>query len=67
MDQWLSACVAIERAIASIQGIHFNKQKSKQMAKYIIFSLLLLIIITNIHDPIHRRLIDDNNNDEKRI
>jgi hypothetical protein len=67
MDRWLGACIAIERAICSIQGTKFNKKKSKKMAKYIISILLFLIILTHIHDPIHRRLIDDNNNDEQRI
>ncbi|CAF2528161.1 unnamed protein product [Rotaria sp. Silwood2] len=64
MDQWLSTCIAIERVITTIKGTSFNKKKSKQMAKYIIIILIFLNIITNIHDPIHRRLIDDNNDDE---
>jgi hypothetical protein len=68
MDQWLNACVTMERAFTTIKGIWFNKQKSKQMAKYIIVFLLFLNIITIIHDPIYRHLIDDvNNEDEKRI
>jgi hypothetical protein len=68
LDQWFNACVAMERAITVIKGINFNKQQSKRIAKYIIFFLLFLNIITVIHDPIYRRLIDDNgNDDEKRI
>jgi hypothetical protein len=68
IDQWLSACVAIERAITSLKGIHFNKKKSRQTAKYIIISLLFLVIMTSIHDPIGRRLIDDGHDyEEKRI
>jgi len=68
LDQWFNACVAMERAITVIKGINFNKQQSKRMAKYIIFFLLFLNISTVIHDPIYRRLIDDNDNDdEKRI
>jgi hypothetical protein len=68
LDQWFDACVAMERAITVIKGINFNKQKSKRMAKYIIVFLLFLNISTVIHDPIYRRLIDDNDNDdEKRI
>jgi hypothetical protein len=68
MDQWLSTCVAMERAISIMKGTSFNKKKSKQMAKYIILALLFMIISTTIHDPIYRHLIDDiNNEDEKRI
>ena len=66
MDQWLNACVAIERAFTTIKGTDFNKKKSKQMAKYIILILLFLTISTNIHDPIHRHLIDDDDNDDEK-
>ncbi|CAF4531078.1 unnamed protein product [Rotaria sp. Silwood1] len=59
MDHWLNACVASERAITSIRGAQFNKRKSKKLAKYVIISLLILMISTTIHDPLHRRLIDD--------
>jgi hypothetical protein len=68
MDQWLSVCIAIERVFTIIKGIDFNKKKSQQMAKWIILLLILLIICTTIHDPIHRRLLyDDNDDNEKRI
>jgi hypothetical protein len=68
MDQWLSACVAAERAIMTLKGIHFDKKKSRQTARYIILSLSFLTMITNIHDPICRRLIYDGNDyEEKRI
>ncbi|UJR07222.1 hypothetical protein I4U23_011510 [Adineta vaga] len=65
LDQWLHACVAMERIITVTKGVKFNKIKSKAMAKYIALCLFMIIIITNIHDPFHRRLInDDDNNDE---
>jgi hypothetical protein len=65
MDQWLTAFVAIERAFVIIKGIKFNKKKSKLMAKWIIGCLVLITILTNIHDPIYRRLfIEDNNDDD---
>jgi hypothetical protein len=67
MDQWLNACVASERAIIAIKGISFDKAKSRKIAKFIIPTLLFLIIGTNIHEIINRNLIDDDNNDEKRI
>ncbi|CAF1317877.1 unnamed protein product [Adineta steineri] len=66
MDRWLSACIAIERVIAVIKGTSFDKNKSKKMAKLIILIVFIFNISTNIHDPIHRHLIEDNEN-EKRI
>jgi hypothetical protein len=69
MDQWLNACVALERAITTIQGASFVKKKSKQTAKLVIIILLIVIICTSIHDPIYRHLIDEENDTdvEKRI
>jgi hypothetical protein len=58
----------MERAITAIKGINFRKEKSKQMAKYIIVFLVFVTIVTSIHDPIYRHLIDDGDSeDEKRI
>ena len=68
MDQWLNACVAIDRAIAAINGVHFDKKKSKRAAKYVIVFLLLFTISASIHDPFHRRLLDEGDDEkEKRI
>jgi hypothetical protein len=69
MDQWLNACVALERAMTVRKGTEFVKIKSKQAAKLVIIILLIVIIGTSIHDPIYRRLIDEENDDnnEKRI
>jgi hypothetical protein len=52
MDQWLNACVAIERAIAATKKANFDKSKSRKVAKYIILVLLILVISTTVHDPI---------------
>jgi hypothetical protein len=68
MDQWLTTCVAIERAYITIKGVNLNKQKVRLTAKLIIIALGFLTIGTSIHDPINRRLVDEiNDNDEKRI
>ncbi|CAF1215824.1 unnamed protein product [Rotaria sordida] len=56
---WLSACVAIERAMNVSKGINFDKAKSKQIAKWIILIVFLFTSCTHIHDPMHRHLIDD--------
>ncbi|CAF1565242.1 unnamed protein product [Rotaria magnacalcarata] len=65
MDQWLNASVATERAINGIKGPKLDKRRSKQVAKLTILVLLVLTIVSSIHDPIHRRLLDGG--DEKRI
>jgi hypothetical protein len=67
MDQWLNACVAIERAIVVKKGISFDKSKSRKIAKFVIPILFLLTTGTNVHEIIYRSLLNDDNNDEKRI
>ena len=67
MDQWLTTCVAIERAHTIIKGIAFNKEKTRLIAKLVIFGLFLISIVTSIHDPIHRELFDEDLDEEKRI
>ncbi|CAF0757007.1 unnamed protein product [Adineta steineri] len=57
-DTWLNACVAIERAINVYQGISFNKEKSKRLARWIIFILPFCIIATIIHEPLHRNIFE---------
>jgi hypothetical protein len=64
MDQWLNACVAIERAITAIKAIRFDKKKSQQAAKIVITILSIVIVSSCIHEPIYRRLIDEGNNDD---
>jgi hypothetical protein len=59
IGDWLSACIAIERTFVLIKGVTFNKNKSKQMARWIIIGVILFTIGSVIHDPIHRRLIND--------
>jgi hypothetical protein len=58
-DNWLNGCVAIERAYAVLTGINFNKIKSKRIAKWTIFILPIMIMITIIHEPLYRDLYDD--------
>jgi hypothetical protein len=56
---WLNAYVTVERAITVTQGINFNKARSKQRAKWVVVLLFLVIITTNLHEPIYRSLITD--------
>jgi hypothetical protein len=69
MDQWLNACVAAERAMTMVKGPRFVKKKSKQAARLVIILLLIVNVGSSIHDPIYRRLIDEENDtdDVKRI
>jgi hypothetical protein len=65
-NEWLNACVAIERMFSVLKGAGFNKFKSKRIAKSISFIILLLTVCTYLHDPLKRELIDDFDTDEKR-
>ena len=68
LDRWLNGCIAIERAFNIIKGTKFNKKQSKQMAKYIITLLIIMTSSSTVYNVIHRRLVDDDSNDEyKRI
>jgi hypothetical protein len=67
MDQWLTAFVAIERACVLSKGVYFDKRKFKSLAKWAISGLVLISMVTHIHDPIYRSLFEENNDDEKRF
>jgi len=64
-DNWLNACVALERSMTVHKGIKFNKRSSKRVAQWIIFILPFLIAISIIHEPLYRELFDDT--DEQRF
>lgn len=57
VDTWLNACVAIERAVTVRKGINFNEKKSKCIARWIIIILPIFVMVTIIHEPIHRHLL----------
>ena len=67
VDRWLTACVAIERAITMIKKVRFNKTKSKQLAKTVVILLTFIVICSHLHDPIHRRLIDEQTDEQNRV
>jgi hypothetical protein len=56
---WLNACVAVERTFTACKGVSFDKNRSKFIAKRIIIIVICFTIFSIIHDPIHRRLLDD--------
>jgi hypothetical protein len=55
---WLNACVAIERTMHVFKGIHFDKKRSKRIARWIIIILPFCIMATLIHEPINRTLFE---------
>lgn len=65
-SEWLNASVAIERMISVMNGTNFTKQKSINLSKWVIPAIIFISTITQIHDPIHRQLIDDEDEDETR-
>ncbi|CAF3580012.1 unnamed protein product [Rotaria sp. Silwood1] len=66
-SEWLNACVAVERMFNVIKGVTFSKKKSKIIAKRVTFVVIILTILTHIHDPVHREIINDLDGDEQRI
>jgi hypothetical protein len=59
IGDWLTAAVAIERALTVMKGGNFNKQKSRQMARWVILGIIIVTFVSVLHDPIHRELVDD--------
>ncbi|CAF3340740.1 unnamed protein product [Rotaria sp. Silwood2] len=59
VGEWLTAFVHIERMWTIKCGVKFNKQKSKRIAKNIIFGIFILTFLSFIHDPIRRSLLKD--------
>jgi hypothetical protein len=65
INNWLNACVAIERAVNVFTGHQFNKSTSRCVARRIIVLLPFLIIASNIYESLSRDLFDDH--DEHRV
>ena len=64
IDNWLNACVAIERAITVFKGVNFNKKLSKRIARWVILALPFVILSSLVHELIYRVLFYDE--EEKR-
>ena len=59
IEDWFHACVAVERSFIVFKGISFDKERSRILAKRIVFIVIFLISCSLLHDSIHRRLIND--------
>jgi hypothetical protein len=58
-DNWLNACVALERIFHVTQGISFNKNLSRKMAICVIIFLVVTIWCLFIPQLIHLHIFDD--------
>ncbi|CAF4465833.1 unnamed protein product, partial [Didymodactylos carnosus] len=56
---WLTACIALERAVTIVKGATMNKKLSIKMAKIVIIFLVIMISLSYIYDPFNRQLIED--------
>jgi hypothetical protein len=59
ISDWLNACVAMERIVATIKGPYFDLRKSKHVSKYVIIVVILFVVASTLPDPFHRELVDD--------
>jgi hypothetical protein len=56
LDAWLNACIAVERSVNVSKGVHFDKEKSKRIARWIIILLPFCVMGSIIHEPLYREL-----------
>lgn len=59
-SEWLNVAVFVERAFTVTKGVHFDKDKTKFIAKIMIPVLIIVTTLTHIQDPLNRQLIADN-------
>ena len=59
VGDWLRACVCVERALTVGKGVGFDPAKSKRIARVVIGVVYLVVAMTTLHEPIHRNLVDD--------
>ncbi|CAF0988868.1 unnamed protein product [Rotaria magnacalcarata] len=54
IEGWLYACVAIEHLITIMKRANFNKNSTRQVTKYIILLVCMIVASTSIHEPLNR-------------
>ena len=59
VGDWLRACVCVELAFTICKGVSFDAAKSRRTAKLMICTVYLFVLLTTLHEPLHRRLTDD--------
>ena len=65
VDSWLNAAVALDRATTVYKGIFFNKILSRRIARPMLIIIPLLVIVSLLHEPLYRDLVDDS--EEERV
>ena len=67
---WLTVCISIERVYTVIKDVQFTKivaLKTSKIARWIIFGVFLINILTTLHRPFYLKLVDEITvNDEPR-
>ncbi|CAF1622897.1 unnamed protein product [Adineta ricciae] len=66
-NEWIIACVAIERTVSTMTGPKFDKKRSRQLARWVIAAVIVLTLLSHVHDPYYRRLITDVDENDQRI
>ncbi len=62
---WLTACIACERTVSAVKGVHFDKILSIRVVKFVIPMLLGSLTVTSIHQMFIRELILDPRSDQR--
>ena len=59
LDNWLNACIALERTISVWQGIRFDKKHSRKIANKVALALLVMIVALLIPQYVHLDVFHD--------
>ena len=59
VGDWLRATVCVELAFTICQGVTFDPAKSKRRSMWVIGCIYLFVVLTTLHEPLHRKLTDD--------
>jgi hypothetical protein len=62
---WLSACIACERTVNVIKGVHYDSRKSIRMIKFVIPSLFVAVILSLLYQVFSHTLIVDPRSDDR--
>ncbi|CAF1682896.1 unnamed protein product, partial [Adineta ricciae] len=65
LNNWLNACVALERSMAVHTGAYFNKSRSKSIARKVIIIVPIVIMLSIVHELVFRDLFEDH--EEQRL
>ncbi|CAF1399992.1 unnamed protein product [Adineta ricciae] len=58
-NHWLNTCVAIERAVLVLQGVNFDRRRSRTIARRVCQLLPLILLASMSHELKYRDLFED--------